>query len=229
VFPAELSEDRIGCNHSFIKLYVNIADELKNLKRYPRAKSHLEYEGYSEPKTLLESIETRSKTHNDTVNSFIESLEADITSSISKSNTNIQQFTINEVERGYALDRILSHYRREALGYHSALRIDSFGPNEFFLHRQDDNSTVIARDSDSGILENLSQIIGGELQTEKVNKLRDLSKEGNHICTTFNEQFIPEIQNIVTEFEDEQKIHGGCSLSFCPKPKTMNAQPKNPQ
>jgi hypothetical protein len=208
---SELSENRIGYKNSFMKLYVNIVDDLKEPIRYSRAKSHLQYDGYSEARTLLESIETKSKAHNDTVNGFMESLESDIISSISESNINIRQFANSDVKRGYALDRILSHYKKEAHGYHSTLRVDSFGPNEFTLHRQDDNSTVIARDSDRSVLENLSQILGGELQTKKVDKLRNLSKDGKYICLLYQDKFVPEIKNIITEFEDEKRIHGGCN------------------
>ncbi|MGH9987353.1 MAG: hypothetical protein ACRD8W_25690 [Nitrososphaeraceae archaeon] len=75
---AELSENRDRCYHSFMKLYTNIVDDLKQPIRFGQAERHLAHSNYIEANKLLDSIEDKSASHNTEVNNFMESVEWNI-------------------------------------------------------------------------------------------------------------------------------------------------------
>jgi hypothetical protein len=68
------------------------------------------------------------------------------------------------------------------------------------------------------VLESVKEKLeGGKLKTEIIEKLRRFLNEGREICNLYNNEFIPEIRNLITQIEDKGEIKGGCGLSYCPK------------
>jgi hypothetical protein len=221
---ASLSEDREGCIHSFIPLYCNIADGLKSPNRFQKAILHLEHEDYREAKDLLQQIESRSNIHNAKVSNFMGSVKQkiikvafseDVFFGIS---SEIGEYTDPKQNEGYSMYSILRHYGQEAQGIHSNLRINKEeGTSKFRLHREDDNSHTIAISIDEKRLQRIQEKLCGELQIDIVSSLQDFMKEGNDICYLFNDRFVSKIKNIITDFEDEGELKGGCGLSYCPR------------
>ena len=220
MIPGSLLPSKPGCTNSFLELYVDVIDKLKENNRFSRIKSHLQHEDYNEAKCLLDSIEQRTVEHNKNVSEFMGNIngkivkvfERDPSSGIVSSFTS---YTNPKQEHGYSLPNILKHYAEEAMGNHARLTKDIEYGAKFRIHREDDNSTFMVYSTSQDQLAVIIQKLEG--LTDVVDKLKGFLKEGNAILQLYNDKFIPEIQNLIVEIEDERGLKGGCGLTYCPK------------
>ena len=113
---------------------------------------------------------------------------------------------------------IQDHYYYEAEGYHANLIIEKEqGGIKYILYREDARGNHIVISTDLHALESVKEKLEGEkLKMEITEKLRNFLKEGREICDLYNDEFIPEIRNIIAEIEDEGEMKGGCGLTYCP-------------
>jgi hypothetical protein len=222
---AILTKTREGCNNSFIDLYVNIFDKLKSNLRFPRVKSHLENDDYNEAKTLLCDIEKKSTDLNKKISHFMGSVKGLIVTNVfPKDILSVAAFTEykdRNQPHGYSISLIQDHYYSEAEGYHANLIIDKDeqeGGTKYILHREDAGGNHMVISTELRALESVKEKLEGEkLKTEIIEKLKIFLNEGREICDLYNNEFIPEIRNLITQIEDEGEIKGGCGLSYCPQ------------
>jgi hypothetical protein len=196
---------------------VNVSEILESNPRSSQAKSHLEDKEYKEANDLLNEIQTRSEKHNKNVSEFFSSLESNILNSVFDRGV-LSTFTkyndVNEPNT-YSVGNILIHYREEANGNHSEL-ITEKEQGLVKLHRYRGQPMVISTD-EKEVESVTAKLEGQKLKTEVVDKTRDFLKEGKDIISLYNNKFIPEIQKIIVEIEDEEDLKGGCGLSYCHK------------
>jgi hypothetical protein len=218
---AELSENRDRCYHSFMKLYTNIVDDLKQPIRFGQTERHLTHSNYNEANKLLDSIEDKSSSHNTEVNNFMESVERNILQNAFSEKifpgiaSLMKPCDDPKVVHGYSMFHILKHYANEVQGFHSRLNVDPYETDKFRLHREDDNSDFIAISTNSEMLTAISKALQGQLQVDILNNLKRFLTDGNCICESYNSDFRDEIRNIISEFEDEEALKGACGLSYC--------------
>lgn len=227
--PTNASASRRDCNHSFMDLYVNAFDTLKSNNRFQRIKSHLKNEDYKEAKDLLSGIETRSTPHNKSVSDFMRGFEGLIFAKVFTKDPSVgivndfEEYTDPKLEHGYSLNNIRSHYAKEASGNHSDLTIDQeieAGKTKFQIHRMDVGVNVapLVLSTDQKQIDSIRKRMEDErMKPAIVEPLKGFLNEANEIVELYNDKFIPEIQNIITEIEDEGEMKGGCGLSYCPK------------
>jgi hypothetical protein len=218
---AELSENRDGCHHSFMKLYINIVDDLKQPVRVGQVEKHLTHNDYDETKKLLDSIESKSSSRNSKVDSFMESVDQNILQNVfsekifSGIGSLMEPYHDPNIIHGYSMFHILKHNANETHGSHAMLRVDPYEIGKFKLHREDDNSNFIAISTNNEMLAAISKALQGQLQTDIVKTLKELLTDGQRICDSYNNKFKDEINNIISEFEDEGSLKGACGLSYC--------------
>jgi hypothetical protein len=114
------------------------------------------------------------------------------------------------------MSHILEHYKKEIHGLHSKLKVSSFS-DKYKLHRENDNSTIIATHTNKNMLDEVRVILEDNSETSVVKRVHILEKSGNDICEIFNDKLTPEIRNIITEFEDTDELSGACGLRYCKK------------
>lgn len=114
---------------------------------------------------------------------------------------------------------IQDHYHNEAVGNHADLLIEQEpGSIKYILYRKDKKGNQMVISTHQHALESVKEKLEGEeLKTEIIDKLRSFLKEGHEIYEIFNDGFLNEIRDIITQIEDEGEIKGGCGLSYCPK------------
>jgi hypothetical protein len=226
---ASLSNMREGSTYSFIDLYVNIFDKLRSNNRFQRILSHLDNEDYKEITDLLSKIESRSKTHNQKVSDYMHRFEGQIFGKVFMKNisdgivNDFTEYRDPKSDHGYSLKNIKDHYAKEASGNHSELTIDEekqAGKTKFQIHRSDAgaNVAILAISTDENQLGSIrKKLEDDEVKSAIVKPLEGFLKEGNEIVELYNGKLIPEIQNIITEIEDEGEMKGGCGLTYCKK------------
>ncbi|HZA68467.1 MAG TPA: hypothetical protein VE548_02125 [Nitrososphaeraceae archaeon] len=85
------------------------------------------------------------------------------------------------------------------------------------MHRENDNSTIIATHTNKSMLDEVRVILEDNSETSVVKCVHILEKSGNDICEIFNDKLTPEIRNIISEFEDTDELSGACGLRHCKK------------
>lgn len=219
-------EPRFLLKRTFHDLQLNITTVLDASEKHNLAESHLE--SYDNATGYINQIKTKEKQFNPKVNGFAGEIEQSIVSTMQAVNPSFHEYSSgNNDTLCYARSNIGDYLFKCAQKIPLNLMVQLKSEPQLSELQMDQGRNFVAI-ADPETLQNV-KIALEQLRDNMVEKVNEIMQDRNTITRIYDEQLMPIVSDIVSAINEEEPIRGGCELSYCPKPKSKNVQPKNPE